>query len=81
MTLAILGIGTAEPAYSIAQNEAAELASTFCLTTPQQAQTLQALYRRTRIDRRGSVLLEQPEGTSPRQTFMAPALSEEDQGP
>jgi predicted naringenin-chalcone synthase len=81
MSLAILGIGTSEPAYSIAQTEAAELASTFCLTTPEQAHTLQALYRRTRIERRGSVLLEQPEGTSPRQTFMAPAVSEEDHGP
>jgi len=81
MSLAILGIGTSEPAYSIAQHDAAELASTFCLTTPEQAQTLQALYRRTRIERRGSVLLEQPEGTSPRQTFMAPAISEEDEGP
>jgi predicted naringenin-chalcone synthase len=81
MTLALLGIGTAEPPYSIAQQEAAELASTFSLSTPQEAQTLQALYRRTRIDRRGSVLLEQPEGSSPRQTFMPPATSEEDLGP
>ncbi len=81
MTLALLGIGTAEPAYSIAQQEAAELASTFSQSTPQEAQTLQALYRRTRIDRRGSVLLEQPEGSSPRQTFMPPAASEDDLGP
>ncbi|HEY2149035.1 MAG TPA: type III polyketide synthase [Pirellulales bacterium] len=81
MTLTLLGIGTAEPAYSIAQQEAAELASTFSQSTPQEAQTLQALYRRTRIDRRGSVLLEQPEGSSPRQTFMPPAASEDDLGP
>ncbi|HEV3417104.1 MAG TPA: type III polyketide synthase [Pirellulales bacterium] len=81
MTLTLLGIGTAEPAYSIAQKEAADLASTFCLTTPEQAHTLQALYRRTRIERRGSVLLEQPDGALPRQTFMAPAVSEEDLGP
>ncbi|HEV2971638.1 MAG TPA: type III polyketide synthase [Pirellulales bacterium] len=81
MTLAILGIGTAEPAYSIAQTEAADLANTFCLATPEQAHTLQALYRRTRIERRGSVLLEQPDGALPRQTFMAPAVSEEDLGP
>ncbi len=81
MTLALMGIGTAQPRYSIAQSEAADLASTFSLSTAEKSQTLKALYRRTRIERRGSVLLEQPDGCEPRQTFMPPATSEADFGP
>ncbi len=81
MTLEILAIGVAEPAYSIAQHEAAELAGSFACSTPEQVATLRALYRRTRIERRGSVLLEQPEGVSPRQTFMPPAAGQDDCGP
>lgn len=81
MALEILAVGIAEPAYSIAQHDAAELAGSFACSTPEQVATLRALYRRTRIERRGSVLLEQPEGVSPRQTFMAPAIDEDDSGP
>ncbi len=81
MTLAILKIGTAEPRFSIAQHEAAEIAATFSRPTPAQIKTLRALYRRTRIERRGSVLLEQPEGANLRQTFMPPAMNDDDRGP
>ncbi len=88
MTLALYGIGTAQPAYSIAQSDAAELAASFRhptaergRTVAEQTRSLQVLYRRTRIERRGSVLLEQPEGFTPRQTFMPPAVDGTDFGP
>ncbi len=81
MTLALFGIGTAQPAYSIGQQEAAEMAASFRGLAREESRSLQALYRRTRIERRGSVLLEQPEGSCPRQTFMPPAVDEADSGP
>jgi predicted naringenin-chalcone synthase len=81
MTLSLYHIGTAEPTHSIRQNDAATLAATFCGLTSDQTRPLEILYRRTRIERRGSVLLEQPEGTEPRQTFMPPSEGSEDHGP
>lgn len=79
MSLEILGIGTAAPAHSIDQQEAAEWAKEFCCGTSEQAQLLPALYRRTRVRRRGSVVLEKNgEGTS--QSFF-PTAQESALGP
>ena len=81
MNLALHGFGVSQPTFSIAQAEAAEIAGTFSGLPPDRVGSLQALYRRTRIERRGSVLLEQPAGCEPRQTFMPPACDSLDQGP
>lgn len=56
MSLAILGIGTASPPYSIGQEEAAELAKGLCCRTEKEADWLGALYRRTQIRTRRAVL-------------------------
>ena len=81
MNLALYEFGTAQPIHSIAQPEAADIAATFSGLPPEQTRSLHALYRRTRIERRGSVLLEHPAGIEPRQTFMPPACDEFDHGP
>ena len=81
MNLALYELGTAQPTFSIEQAEAAQIAATYSGLPPEQTRSLHALYRRTRIERRGSVLLEQPAGIEPRQTFMPPACDELDQGP
>lgn len=57
--LSILGIGTSVPAYSMSQQEAAELAKKFCCKTEEEERRLETLYLRTQIQRRGSVLLKE----------------------
>ena len=79
--LAILGIGTAVPPHRIAQGEAAELAKELCAQSRQETRILPALYRRTRVERRGSVLLEPGEGAQVKQSFFMPAKAEDDRGP
>ena len=81
MTLSILQIGTAQPAFSMNQDDAAEIASTFMVCSPEQAWRLKALYRCTRIERRASVLLEQSVDSKLSQTFMPPAANDQDRGP
>jgi predicted naringenin-chalcone synthase len=81
MTLSIYHIGTAEPTYSIRQQDAAVLAASVCGLASDQARPIEVLYRRTRIERRGSVLLEHPEGIEPRQSFMPPSTGSDDRGP
>lgn len=67
MSMAILGIGTAAPARSIAQIDAATLASRFI--PPAETRALAGLYRQTRIRSRGSVLLDDPGGAPFAQSF------------
>ena len=81
MTLSIYHIGTAVPTHSIRQQDAATVAATFCGIASDQRCAVDVLYRRTRIERRGSVLLEQPEGIEPRQTFMTQSVGSDDRGP
>ena len=52
-------IGTALPTRSITQTASAELASTLCCETDQQRKLVSALYRRTGVRTRHSVLLEE----------------------
>ena len=54
----ILGIGTARPAHSIPQHEAVNVARIFTDENARQERLLPALYRRTEVQSRGSVLLE-----------------------
>jgi len=81
MTLAILGIGSANPHHGISQQDAAVLASTLAGPAGTRPRTLSAIYRQTHIHNRGSVLLEEP-GTEPYvQTFFPPARDAADAGP
>ena len=81
MSLSVIGIGTAVPPHSIAQPKAAELAKAFCCRTEEQARLLPVLYERTRVDRRGSVLLDGTNGSGLRQSFFPPLVGETDLGP
>ena len=78
----IAGLATARPRHSIAQHEAAELAKMRCCQTQEQHALLPLLYRRARVEQRGSVLLEErTNGSGPRQSFFPPASGTEDAGP
>ena len=77
----LAGIGLSTPAGTIAQHEAVHLAATFCDATEEQLRSLAALYRRTGIERRGSVLLGPDSDGPASQTFFAPARDAEDRGP
>lgn len=59
MSSTILGIGTALPPRSIAQTDAVELAKAINCQPNEQLRLLSTLYRRTHVQRRSSVLLEE----------------------
>lgn len=69
MSLEILGIGTATPAHSVSQAEAAAWAKRLCCRTPKEEHFLDNLYGRTKIQKRGSVLLTAENGDPPQQSF------------
>jgi len=78
----ILGVGTCSPDHDALQVEAAELHALLSVFGPERARTLRALYRRSGVRRRGSVLLERGDGPLvERQRFYHPARTEEDRGP
>ena len=81
--LQIRGIGIALPEQSIEQAEAAELAKAFSGVSAEAAGALPALYQRTRIRRRGSVLLDGPQRADggSRQSFFPPPIVPQDRGP
>ena len=82
MTMVLGGLGTAVPEHAITQAEAVELHSTLCEIDEERTRTLRALYRRSGVSRRHSVLLET--GSGPllgRQSFYPPARGDDDQGP
>lgn len=73
MSFAIRGIGTAVPQHAIEQREAAELAAPLCCQTTEQERQLVALYRRSGVRTRHSVLLEGSTNSHPaRQSFYRP---------
>ncbi|MCE9590066.1 MAG: type III polyketide synthase [Planctomycetes bacterium] len=77
----LLGLGTAVPERSIGQGDAVTQAVTRCCTTTDHARLLPVLYRRTRVARRSSVLLEEPDGSGNPHPFFPPALTADDRGP
>ena len=81
MSLVLLGIGTALPKNLIAQTDAAEIAKTFCFGGEEQVRLLPTLYRRTLVQKRGSVLLDEANGSGPKQSFFPPAADRSDLGP
>ena len=79
---AILGLGTATPARSIAQDAAAAMAR-FISGPNENDRLLPILYRRANVRRRGSVLLEREVNgdIGKAQSFFGPAAGAHDQGP
>ena len=82
MTLRIAGIGTAVPKYSISQADASEVSKWFCHAADEQLRLIPALYRRSGVSRRHSVLLEASDGDPfKRQSFYSKVTGENDRGP
>lgn len=82
MGLRLVGIGTAVPEHSITQQDAAKAWTAYAGVEGKKARMVQALYRKSRVAKRHSTLLEGPgnaEGTS--QTFFEPVRSKGDAGP
>lgn len=70
------------PSHAVSQGEAAEIGKSLCCSTPEHERLLPALYRRTRVATRYSVLVG-PSNGSPRrrQTFYPAAEGNGDRGP
>lgn len=85
MSLSILGWGTALPAHSISQAQAAKAAVSLNGLTAQQARLVPILYRRCGVKARASVLLtttpKEDAGTQKIQSFFLPANTPDDKGP
>jgi alkylresorcinol/alkylpyrone synthase len=81
MSLELLGIGTSLPDHAIAQRDAATLAASFANATPGRERALEALYRKSGIRSRGSVLLDEPGEGGFSQEFFPPAEATADGGP
>ena len=81
MSLEILAISTAVPHHAIAQEDAASLAVHFANATAGRERSLAALYRRSGIRSRGSVLLENPGSRPFAQEFFPPAEATNEGGP
>lgn len=76
----LLGIGKAVPEHSISQQDAAALAQQLCFLDKQGARQVPILYARSKIDRRGSVLLEK-NGATPTTSFYTQGQHGGDLGP
>lgn len=82
MSFVIRGIGTQVPEHSILQAEAAELAVSFVEPGGGRERTLRALFRKSGLKKRHSVLLETTSGElAARQSFYPPTRGPDDQGP
>jgi predicted naringenin-chalcone synthase len=81
MSFTLLGIGTSLPDHAIAQRDAATLAASFANATPGRERALEALYRKSGIRTRGSVLLDDPGGEGYAQEFFPPAETTGEGGP
>ena len=81
MAMELLSIATALPQHDMAQSAAARFAEPLCCNAAEHRRLLPVLYRRTRVKRRSSVLLEEGNGSDPVQDFYAPAEDEMDRGP
>ena len=82
MDVVIAGFGTALPPYQVPQDVAGAAAVSFCCEQPEQARSVQALYRAAGVESRHSIVLTQSEGTpSERQGFYPPRSAEVPFGP
>lgn len=81
MSAAILGLGTAAPNHRIDLEAATKYAEMMSCSEPSQTRKVEAVYRRSGVQHRGSVLLEENIGGSISQSFYHAATSPEDRGP
>ena len=81
MSFAIRGIGTAVPPHVIEQREAAELVAPLCCQTTEQQRQLVALYRRSGVRTRRSVLLNASTNSHPARQSFYPAPGQGVHGP
>lgn len=77
----LLGLGTAVPPYQISQSTSVTVARRFVHESEEGVGLLPALYRMTRVRRRGSVLLEGPSEAEVQQSFYPRAATVDDRGP
>ncbi len=80
MSLAIWGLGTATPEHRIDQEHAARIAQTL-LGDGGHDRPVAALFRRTQVRSRASVLLERTNGSPTLRGFYRPSFGPEDRGP
>ncbi|WP_145263826.1 type III polyketide synthase [Planctomycetes bacterium Pan216] len=80
MGVSLEGLATSLPRHGIEQSDAVEFANALCCENEEQTRLLAALYRRSGVGHRHSVLLEASEGER-RQQFFEPAQSPGDRGP
>ena len=82
MSMYLAGFGLAVPEHAIAQTDAAKLGLSFSSPDGSRERTLQALYKRSGVTKRHSVLLETSEGpVENRQSFYPPIECADDPGP
>ena len=81
MSAAILGLGTAAPQHRIGRDAATKYAEMMSCSEPKQTRKVAAVYRRSGVQHRGSVLLEESIGGSISQNFYQAATSPDDRGP
>ncbi|MBS0207260.1 MAG: type III polyketide synthase [Planctomycetes bacterium] len=73
MDVVIAGFGTALPGHPILQAEAGKVAVDFCCELPEQARSVEALYRAAGVESRHSVVLNDSQGSAvDRQSFYPP---------
>ncbi|CAM3852180.1 type III polyketide synthase [Vreelandella rituensis] len=77
----LMGVGVASPRGGLGQDAAIELALQRCTSDERQQAWLRRVYRHTRVQRRGSVLLRPGEGAEGFENFFPPPLSAQDRGP
>lgn len=81
LAVTLRGFGTAVPAYSISQKQSAETARSFVHGAHREFNVLPKLYRMTKVNQRGSVLLEPRPESSVGQSFYHDARDVDDGGP
>ncbi|MGB0760289.1 MAG: type III polyketide synthase [Rubripirellula sp.] len=77
----ITGIGTSVPKYQATSTASANFAAKISCVTSGESRKVKALYRRTGIQQRGSVLLEETAVSDIVNGFYAPAETTQDRGP
>ena len=81
MSAEILGLGLATPQHRLDIRTAAKYASLASCEDASQSRKLEALFRRSGVKPRGSVLLEEAPDEQVTQTFYAPSTGPDDRGP
>ena len=77
----LTGIGTAVPKHRANRQASARFATKISRVSPEESRKIQALYRRTGIEQRGSVLLESSAEPDIVNSFYMPAADIDDRGP